>query len=217
VEVTIDEKHLPEPPARRIVGVPDPVYLIVRSEGKINQSIAFRSSILTSGDKATVITGVREIQLKELDRQVGRVKNTRFNFRTVGGYGEKLSEMVLATEIRAVLPKRKDRSGKYDVIHYAGHAYFDAHLPSRSGILCHGREVLSGAELAGLGNLPGLVFFNAHPGKNLSPCIGGDACGYQYLFVGSTTSGVGLNGAEIPMSVNCRLSETLLVCFSLPY
>jgi hypothetical protein len=53
------------------------------------------------------------------------------------------------------------KSGKYDVIHYAGHAFFDPELPSRSGILCHGREVLSGADLAGVGSLPALLFFNA--------------------------------------------------------
>lgn len=53
------------------------------------------------------------------------------------------------------------RSGDFDVVHYAGHAFFDQDAPSRSGILCAGREVLSGAELAGLGSLPSLVFFNA--------------------------------------------------------
>jgi len=52
-------------------------------------------------------------------------------------------------------------SGKYDVVHYAGHAYFDPNSPDRSGILCSGREVLSGADLAGIGNLPALMFFNA--------------------------------------------------------
>jgi CHAT domain-containing protein len=52
-------------------------------------------------------------------------------------------------------------SGKYDLIHYAGHAFFDPKKPERSGILCHGGIVLSGADLAGLGNLPTLVFFNA--------------------------------------------------------
>ncbi len=52
-------------------------------------------------------------------------------------------------------------SGEYDVVHYAGHAYFDPQNPSRSGILCSGREVLSGADLAGIGNLPALMFFNA--------------------------------------------------------
>jgi pimeloyl-ACP methyl ester carboxylesterase len=52
-------------------------------------------------------------------------------------------------------------SGQFDVVHYAGHAYFDPQNPSRSGILCPGREVLSGADLAGIGNLPALMFFNA--------------------------------------------------------
>jgi CHAT domain-containing protein len=52
-------------------------------------------------------------------------------------------------------------SGQYDIVHYAGHAFFDEQTPERSGILCHGRVALTGADLAGLGNLPTLVFFNA--------------------------------------------------------
>ncbi len=53
------------------------------------------------------------------------------------------------------------RSGSYDVVHYAGHAFFDPRDPSASGILCSGKVVLSGRDLVGLGNLPALVFFNA--------------------------------------------------------
>lgn len=53
------------------------------------------------------------------------------------------------------------RSGKHDVLHYAGHAAFDERSPDRSGILCHGHERLTGADLASIGNLPCLVFFNA--------------------------------------------------------
>ncbi|UCF33060.1 MAG: CHAT domain-containing protein, partial [Phycisphaerales bacterium] len=53
------------------------------------------------------------------------------------------------------------QSGEYDVVHYAGHAFFDPVHRARSGILCHGRQVLSGADLASIGNLPALVFFNA--------------------------------------------------------
>ena len=52
-------------------------------------------------------------------------------------------------------------SGEYDVLHYAGHAYFDTKDASRSGIVCAGDEVLSGADLVTLGGLPSLVFFNA--------------------------------------------------------
>jgi CHAT domain-containing protein len=59
-----------------------------------------------------------------------------------------------ADATRAVL-RGEFRSGKYDLVHYAGHAFFDAAEPSRSGILCAGREVLSGAELSGLGNPEG--------------------------------------------------------------
>jgi len=53
------------------------------------------------------------------------------------------------------------RTGKYDIVHYAGHAFFDPQVPSRSGLLCAGREVLSGADLMGISNLPFVVFFNA--------------------------------------------------------
>jgi hypothetical protein len=53
------------------------------------------------------------------------------------------------------------RSGRYDVIHYAGHAFFDPENPGRSGLLCHGREVLGGEDLRDLGSLPSLIFFNA--------------------------------------------------------
>lgn len=53
------------------------------------------------------------------------------------------------------------RSGEYDVIHYAGHAFFDPNKRSRSGILCHGSRVLSGQDLIHLEKLPALVFFNA--------------------------------------------------------
>jgi pimeloyl-ACP methyl ester carboxylesterase len=52
-------------------------------------------------------------------------------------------------------------SGAYDVIHYAGHAHFDPAVPGESGIICAGDEVLSGADLAGIGELPALAFFNA--------------------------------------------------------
>jgi hypothetical protein len=52
------------------------------------------------------------------------------------------------------------QSGRYDVIHYAGHASFDPNDRSRSGIECADR-VLSGYDLAGVTNLPGLLVFNA--------------------------------------------------------
>ena len=52
-------------------------------------------------------------------------------------------------------------SGDYDVVHYAGHAEFDALQPARSGIVCANDVRLTGADLAGVSGLPALVFFNA--------------------------------------------------------
>jgi CHAT domain-containing protein len=56
---------------------------------------------------------------------------------------------------------REFQSGAYDVIHYAGHAGFNPSDPGKSGILCAGEDVLSGEDLATIGDLPALVFFNA--------------------------------------------------------
>jgi hypothetical protein len=52
-------------------------------------------------------------------------------------------------------------AGRHDVLHFAGHGYFDAEDPGRSGLICAGEEVLRGVDLDRLGNLPALVFFNA--------------------------------------------------------
>ena len=53
------------------------------------------------------------------------------------------------------------RSGDYDAIHFAGHAWFDPAAPASSGLLCAGGRVLSGADLAAMDSVPALVFFNA--------------------------------------------------------
>jgi CHAT domain-containing protein len=52
-------------------------------------------------------------------------------------------------------------AGDHDILHFAGHGFFDAGNPGRSGLVCAGQEVLRGADLDGLGDLPALVFFNA--------------------------------------------------------
>jgi CHAT domain-containing protein len=52
-------------------------------------------------------------------------------------------------------------SGRYDVLHYAGHASFNPYERQRSGLVAAGGEIISGEDLASLANLPALVFFNA--------------------------------------------------------
>jgi hypothetical protein len=74
------------------------------------------------------------------------------------------------------------RSGDYDAIHFAGHAWFDPESPASSGILCAGGRVLSGADLAAMDSVPALVFFNAcesgrlratvHPLRQLDRSVG---------------------------------------------
>jgi len=59
----------------------------------------------------------------------------------------------------AVLQRLADHD--YDVLHFAGHAWFDADDPGRGGLLCAREDVLRGADLADLTRLPALVFCNA--------------------------------------------------------
>jgi CHAT domain-containing protein len=53
------------------------------------------------------------------------------------------------------------RSGDYAALHFAGHAYFDATHPERSGLVCARGEILRGSDLTGIERLPALVFLNA--------------------------------------------------------
>jgi CHAT domain-containing protein len=52
------------------------------------------------------------------------------------------------------------RSEQFDVIHYAGHAFFEPGAPGDSGILC-ADGALRALDLLNLRSLPPLLFFNA--------------------------------------------------------
>ena len=52
------------------------------------------------------------------------------------------------------------QSGRFDVVHYAGHAFFDAATPGRSGLVCSDGD-LTGQDLESLARLPSLVVANA--------------------------------------------------------
>ena len=53
------------------------------------------------------------------------------------------------------------RSGKYDMLHYAGHAAYKEDERWRSGIKCSGGDILTGRDLAQLSQLPAVMVFNA--------------------------------------------------------
>ncbi|HUF56767.1 MAG TPA: CHAT domain-containing protein [Thermohalobaculum sp.] len=79
---------------------------------------------------------------------------------------EAMRPAVSLRELRGPEARRQEllncfSSGEFDVVHYAGHAFFDERDPARSGLVCAFDEVLSGADVAALGSLPSLVFFNA--------------------------------------------------------
>jgi pimeloyl-ACP methyl ester carboxylesterase len=290
VEMTFDEQVLPEAPAvaapaARRVRREDPVYLIVRQERSGRGTVDIRSSLLTAGSKATIITGVSTPSTAALDAVRSRIIDGPGS--GFAAAGTELAQLVLPEDIRVVLPRFSDRhlvvvhdapmsrvpwevlafpatkggvwfpsiqkglthryaadnlsvakwleervqdgvlnillvvnptldlagaekegkrirqlfagqpgvklrevhgrdathrtllaafsSGEYDVIHYAGHAFFDEDSPEQSGLLCHQHVPLTGSELSALGKLPALVFFNACEAGRVRGAAGGRA------------------------------------------
>ena len=85
-------------------------------------------------------------------------------------------------------------SGRHDVIHYAGHGFFDARRPGESGLVLADGE-LTGTHLTALGRLPPLVVFNA--------------CESGRLRRGASAR-ARLQRRDQGMRVNLSLAETLL-------
>jgi pimeloyl-ACP methyl ester carboxylesterase len=89
-----------------------------------------------------------EIEAKSISRLLGKVP--RLNLVVRAG----------AEATRDQL-KQDFQSGNYDVVHYAGHAFFDPLDPKRRGLYCADEKFLTGDDLADLSTLPALVFLNA--------------------------------------------------------
>ena len=274
VEITLDEMEVP-PPARPVVRVlaaaQEPVYAMIRQEGKSKGHLRYRVSILGTGMKAAVVTEVKDVDAKSMDALLDKFDDglkTGASSQDVRNFGGEFAKQFLPQEIRTVLEAMKERhivvvhdtlsaripwetltinnwspavgaglsrryladnlpiatwleerrlasslklllivnplgdlegaeeegdriqklagaspgievtplrhneasrdavlsalrSGSYDVVHYAGHAFFDPQRPGQSGLICAHKEVLKGIDLAGLNNLPAVVFFNA--------------------------------------------------------
>lgn len=95
-------------------------------------------------------------------------------------------------------------SGRFDVVHYCGHAFFDPPHRARSGLICAppsrtSPAILSGADLVNLGELPLLLFLNACEsarvrgsitvdGMRPGPDAIGAACGIAEAFLRSGVS-----------------------------
>lgn len=254
-------------PARRTTGGGDPAYLLVTLLEQGRSRYECRSSLLTAGAKAAVLTGSVQVSRSELRATLGQTGAGTLSYRELARYGAALAGLLLAprvveglasmsrrplvvvhdreasripwevlhvgdvhpalghglsrryaSENLSVARWREDRragdrarvlmmvnptldlpgaaregaavrralldsgvpvtfieggdasrdrllreigSGAHDVLHFAGHAFFEPAEPERSGLVCAGGDVLRGADLAGVGDLPALVFFNA--------------------------------------------------------
>jgi pimeloyl-ACP methyl ester carboxylesterase len=88
-----------------------------------------------------------DTEAERITRMLGRARNLRIT--------EVLRESATVARVTAEF-----ESGRHDVIHYAGHAFFDAKRPGDSGLVLADGE-MNGMHLASLGRLPPLVVFNA--------------------------------------------------------
>jgi hypothetical protein len=278
LELVVDEVDLTAPksghkPARTRAGATretpprDPAYLLITTEPRGRGDLACRSSLLTAGAKAAVLSGEVTVARTALLRVVGPLERGAAAVQDLAGIGTELAQLLLPPGVRAGLESMQSRplvivhdreaarvpwevlrigtthpalasglsrryatdalsvarwredllhdgqlrvllavdptrdlpgaaaegaalarrlsqgavqlevlagrdatrarilaalgSGEFDVLHFAGHAFFDADEPARGGLVCDGKEVLRGADLASLGNLPALVFCNA--------------------------------------------------------
>ena len=95
---------------------------------------------------------------KDLEGAVTEGKMVEKVARSLSGVTVKALYGGYATKPRV---KKELESGKYDVLHYAGHTAFYSDDPLKSGILCAGHHVLTGNELGRMKDLPALVFFDS--------------------------------------------------------
>ncbi|CAN5629589.1 hypothetical protein BH23GEM10_BH23GEM10_00010 [soil metagenome] len=107
VELTFDEVVLrPEPDMpgpTRAVQREQPVYLIVRQERTLQKSVDIRTSLLTAGGKAAVITAVRRVDVADLERARLKVVNQKTSNFAISGRA--LGELVISEQIQTVLPR----------------------------------------------------------------------------------------------------------------
>src|SRR5262249_20457778 len=113
-EVTLDEEVVepaPEPALqRRVVASRDPVYLLVRREGAESKKMtSYRSSVLTAGEKATVVTNVKDVDNQQLEKHLAKLQSPSLDLDGLKKFGETLGRMMLSADVLSLLTTMKDR------------------------------------------------------------------------------------------------------------
>ena len=115
-----------------------------------NLSIAKWLTKRTLGERLNVLLAVDPTE----DLEGARLEGKRIE-EIFGALGTAASlEVLTGKQATKRELMRAMSSGRFDVLHTSGHSFFNAERPDQSGLLCSGEEVLSGADIAPLTNLP---------------------------------------------------------------
>lgn len=115
VQVTFDEVQLPEVSvvvgaAKRaqVASVPRFGYVIVNQEHASAERITLRSSVLTAGAHATVISESQVVARAALERHLKRIESSEFTKARLKKYGNTLAELTLHPSVAQALAEMKD-------------------------------------------------------------------------------------------------------------
>ncbi len=115
IQVTFDEVQLPEvsvvsAAAKRaqVATVPRFGYVIVNQEHATPERITLRSSVLTAGSHACVISEVQVVARKALERHLKQIESPQFTKARLGKYGRTLAELTLHPSVTQALAGMKD-------------------------------------------------------------------------------------------------------------
>jgi hypothetical protein len=117
-DIFVRERRLPPPPERaparpkgRQVKLPEgePMYLLVRTEAATDAGLALRCAVLTSGSKAAVLEGRREISRRDLDNELDAIEQDGFNNKALAKLGKRLVALALPEAVTTELTQSAKR------------------------------------------------------------------------------------------------------------
>jgi len=116
VDATWTTERLPEAPAAPPVpevapaaSAADPIYLLLSTEGADRERIPVRSALLSTGGKATVVSGVQEIACEAWEKLVGRIATDRLSDAVLESLGLGVARSLLCDEVRELLAAFPER------------------------------------------------------------------------------------------------------------